>query len=62
LPRENRIGDFVYVLQGGRTAYVLRDLGNNYDEYVGEAYIRGTQRGEVAGKSKLEDLKTVRLK
>jgi hypothetical protein len=45
-PSETRVGDSVAILYGGRTPYVLRPVGENF-EFVGESYVHGLMKGEA---------------
>jgi hypothetical protein len=45
-PSETRVGDSVAILYGGRTPYVLRPVGEDF-EFVGESYVHGLMKGEA---------------
>lgn len=45
-PSETRVGDSVAIFYGGRTAYILRPVGEDF-EFLGEAYIHGLMKGEA---------------
>ncbi|KAK5715378.1 hypothetical protein LTR15_010021 [Elasticomyces elasticus] len=45
-PQAMRLGDIVAVLRGGRTLFVLRPLGEEF-QLVGEAYVNGMMDGEA---------------
>ncbi|KAH0556093.1 hypothetical protein GP486_005969 [Trichoglossum hirsutum] len=42
-------GDEVWILAGGRVPYILRPLGNDKYEFIGEAYLEDVMYGEAVG-------------
>lgn len=40
-------GDEIWVLAGGKVPYILRPMGNNNYEFIGEAYLDGIMYGEA---------------
>lgn len=45
-PSKTRIGDSVAIFYGGKTAYILRPVGDDF-ELLGEAYVHGLMKGEA---------------
>jgi hypothetical protein len=45
-PSETRVGDSVAILYGGRTPYILRPIGDDF-EFIGESYVHGLMKGEA---------------
>ena len=54
-------GDEVWILAGGKVPYILRPLGNDKYEFIGEAYLDGIMYGEVV-ESGNSWLQTITLK
>ena len=46
-PWNAKAGDYVYVFKGGKTPFLLRDIGNDGFQFVGEAYVYGIMAGEA---------------
>jgi len=51
-------GGEVWILAGTKVPYVLRPLGNNGDELVGEPYLHGIMFGEKCSERKRTDSKS----
>jgi hypothetical protein len=52
VPKSSRVGDEIFVLEGGQVFYVLRPFGECF-KYVGECYLHGLMDGEAL--KRLED-------
>ena len=54
-------GDLVCVFLGGRTSYIIRDVGSGRCQFIAECYVTGPMNGEAMedvenGKYTLEDI------
>jgi hypothetical protein len=60
-PFETRVGDRVVILYGGKTPYVLRPAGDDF-EFVGESYVHGLMKGEALEDPKFQStVRKIRL-
>ncbi|KAI4122814.1 MAG: hypothetical protein LQ338_005594, partial [Usnochroma carphineum] len=55
VPPEADVGDKVFILEGGKTPYVLRQK-DEYWQLVGECYLHGIMYGEAYDESRCEDV------
>ena len=46
-PTLTRKGDIIVVLFGGRTPFVLRELGQGQSKFIGGCYVHGLMHGEI---------------
>lgn len=51
-PRATRVGDVVVALRNGDWPYVLRPVGREQYQFLGQAYLRGYMQGEVVQECK----------
>ncbi|KAF9475910.1 hypothetical protein BDN70DRAFT_897796 [Pholiota conissans] len=62
VPKAAKNGDLICVFQGGEVPFVLRPIGNDQWELVGECYVHGIMEGEVVKKAKPGDVRTYYLR
>ena len=60
-PFNARVDDKVAILYGGKTPYVLRPVGDDF-EFVGESYVHGLMKGEALEDPKFQStVRKIRL-
>lgn len=54
-PPETKVGDIVAIFYGGKTAYILRPVREDF-EIIGEAYVHGLMKGEALEDPKFQNM------
>jgi hypothetical protein len=55
-PEGSKVGDAVWIVQGGKVPFVLRSTGRKSFRFVGEAYVHGRMFGEMAEHAQTHNL------